>query len=306
YDADIPEYALAVDLYQTLARDGSTGLLHAHVQEYAPPDTIEPTVARRRRIEALAVIREDLELPRERVHLKRRERQRGSSQYEKQAEEGHEWIVAEGRAKLYVNFDDYLDTGLFLDHRPLRLELGAAESPLVAGKRFLNLFCYTGAMTVQAALGGARSTTSVDLSRPYLEWAKRNLALNGVTAVGPEPLESRGRRSPLHQLIRDDVVDWLGRQGATRWDVILCDPPSFSNSKRMADSFDVQRDHVELIRRCVGLLAPGGLLIFSTNKRRFNLDQDALADLKIEPHRATVPPDFVRSPEIHRAWMLRK
>lgn len=307
YDADIPEYAFAIDLYGALERDGSPGPVHAHVQEYAPPATVDPKVAARRRGEALAVVREDLELPRERVHLKRRQRQKGRAQYEKLGEEGREFVVAEGPAKLWVNLEDYLDTGLFLDHRPLRTWLSAdPEGGPVAGRRVLNLFGYSGAVTVHAALGGAKHTTSVDLSRTYLEWTRRNLALNGFTAAGDLGEGSRGgSRRAAHQLVRADVLDWLRRQGALRWDVVICDPPSFSNSKKMADTFDVQRDHVELIRRCGALLSPGGLLVFSTNKRRFTLDREALGEWTIEPHAKSVPPDFARR-AIHQAWLIRR
>ncbi|WP_217909880.1 bifunctional 23S rRNA (guanine(2069)-N(7))-methyltransferase RlmK/23S rRNA (guanine(2445)-N(2))-methyltransferase RlmL [Pseudenhygromyxa sp. WMMC2535] len=305
YDADIPEYNVALDLYQTLRRDGSPGPLHAYVQEYAPPKEVDQQAARKRRGELLAVIREDLELPREQVHLLRRERQSGRKQYEKRGEDGRERVVAEGSARLLVNFEDYLDTGLFLDHRPLRMSLSAEDS-LAAGRRVLNLFAYTGAITVHAALGGARETTSVDLSRNYLEWAKRNLALNGFSSAGPDEDElARAGRKGRHELIRADVLEWLEQQ-KRRWGLIICDPPSFSNSKRMDRTLDVQRDHIELIRACARLLEDDGVLIFSTNKRRFELDEDALGGLVAEPHSASVPPDFARRPGVHRAWIIRR
>ncbi|EDM75439.1 hypothetical protein PPSIR1_14525 [Plesiocystis pacifica SIR-1] len=313
YDADIPEYAFAVDLYT----DDGTGGIHAHVQEYAAPNTVDEKVARSRRGEALAVIREDLDLPRDRVHLKHRQRQKGRAQYERMGESGSTFCVAEGPARLWVNLEDYLDTGLFLDHRPLRLELSGEDSP-AAGKRVLNLFCYTAAVSVHAALGGAKHTTSVDLSRTYLDWARRNFALNGLTVHGPEEGEEGrsandrrggrrgGTRRAAHQLVRADVLDWLRRQGSLRWDLIICDPPSFSNSKRMDDSLDIQRDHVELIRRCASLLSPGGALLFSTNKRRFRLDDDGLNGLSVEPHAHSVPRDFERRAKIHQAWWIQR
>jgi 23S rRNA (guanine2445-N2)-methyltransferase / 23S rRNA (guanine2069-N7)-methyltransferase len=297
YDADIPEYNFAVDLYE----EADTKLVHAHVQEYAPPKTVDEQAAKRRRNEALAVIREDLQLPRERVHFKRRERQKGRAQYEKLDDARREFAIAEGPARLWVNLDDYLDTGLFLDNRPLRTWLREHA----AGKQFLNLFGYTGAATVHAALGRASTTTTVDLSRTYLEWAARNLALNGFTCVGPEePAPRRGR--VVHELVRADVLEWLRQQGALRWDLILCDPPSFSNSKRMQDVLDVQRDHVALIKRCVGLLRPAGELVFSTNLRKFVLDRDALAGLSIEELPHSVPPDFARNRAIHHCWVIRR
>jgi 23S rRNA (guanine2445-N2)-methyltransferase / 23S rRNA (guanine2069-N7)-methyltransferase len=295
YDADIPEYNLAVDLYE----DADTKLVHAHVQEYAPPKTVDEIAAKRRRNEALAVIREDLQLPRERVHLKRRERQKGRAQYEKLDDARREFPVAEGPARLWVNLDDYLDTGLFLDHRPVRAWLREHA----AGKQFLNLFAYTGAATVHAALGRASTTTSVDLSRTYLEWAGRNLALNGFSSVGPDE-QRRGRAT--HELIRADVLEWLREQGSLRWDLILCDPPSFSNSKRMQDVLDVQRDHVGMIKRCVALLRPGGAVVFSTNLRKFVLDRDALAGLQIDELPGNVPPDFSRNRSIHHCWVIRR
>ncbi|PRP94041.1 Ribosomal RNA large subunit methyltransferase K/L [Enhygromyxa salina] len=301
YAADIPEYNFAVDLYA----DAERGLTHAHVQEYAPPATVDEAAARHRRGEALAVIREDLGLPRERVHLKRRERQKGRKQYQKLDDSGREFVVAEGPARLWVNLDDYLDTGLFLDHRPVRARLREAA----AGKQVLNLFCYTATASVHAALGRATATTSVDLSRTYLEWGARNFALNGFACVGPEDKEggSGGRRGrPAHELVRADVLEWVREQGARRWDLILCDPPSFSNSKRMSGTLDVQRDHVEIIRRCVRLLRPRGQLWFSTNLRKFELDEGGLTGLRVEELRDTVPPDFARAKTVHRCWVIAR
>jgi 23S rRNA (guanine2445-N2)-methyltransferase / 23S rRNA (guanine2069-N7)-methyltransferase len=296
YDADIPEYNFAIDLYE----DAERKLVHAHVQEYAPPKTVDEGAARHRRMEALAVIREDLQLPRERVHVKRRERQKGSRQYQKLDDSQREFVVAEGPARLWVNLDDYLDTGLFLDHRPIRARL----RELADKQHFLNLFGYTGAVTVHAALGRAASTTTVDLSRTYLEWAGRNLALNGFSSVGPDAPPRRGKIT--HELVRADVLEWLREQGARRWDLIFCDPPSFSNSKRMQRTLDVQRDHVELIRRCTALLRPAGVLLFSANLRKFALDLDGLAGLEVEELRNSVPPDFARNEAVHRCWMIRR
>lgn len=296
YDADIPEYNFAIDIYT----EADTGQKHAHVQEYAPPRTIEEADARRRRGEALAMIREELELPREFVHFKRRERQRGAAQYGKFDDSGSEFVVVEGPARLWVNLDDYLDTGLFLDHRPVRARIREAA----AGKHLLNLFCYTAAVSVHAAIGGATATTSVDLSRTYLEWGARNFALNGLRSVGPDDERPQGRAA--HQLVRADTLEWIREQGARRWDLIFCDPPSFSNSKRMAGTFDVQRDHVDLIRRCVALLRPKGELWFSTNLRSFALDEVGLRGLSIEPIRGSIPPDFSRKAAIHHCWIISR
>ncbi len=191
----------------------------------------------------------------------------------------------EGRAEVIVH--DYLDTGLYLDHRPVRRMI--AESS--RGRDVLNLFCYTATATVHAALGGAKSTTSVDLSRRYLIWAERNLDHNRL---------DRGR----HGLIGADVRDFLA-DDRRRYDLIYVDPPTFSNSKRARD-FDVQREHVELIKSAADHLQPGGELIFSTHHRRFRLDEGALGSFAIEDlSRATIPRDFQRNQRIHGCWRLR-
>src|SRR5690606_34305272 len=234
YDADMPEFAVAVDLY-----DG-----WAHVQEYAAPASVSEDKAQARLQDVLVALPQVLGTPAERVVLKQRQRQTGKQQYERMDRRGEFLTVQEGQVRLLVNLTDYLDTGLFLDHRPMRLRI-AEEA---RGKRFLNLFCYTASATVHAAVGGARRTTSVDLSKTYLDWARRNLALNGL--------------SDLHQLVQD----------RGEYDLIVLDPPTFSNSKRMDDVFDVQRDHVQLLDMAMARLAPGGVLYFSNNFRRFKLD----------------------------------
>ncbi|HEX5514255.1 MAG TPA: bifunctional 23S rRNA (guanine(2069)-N(7))-methyltransferase RlmK/23S rRNA (guanine(2445)-N(2))-methyltransferase RlmL [Gammaproteobacteria bacterium] len=286
YDADLPEYAVAVDLYQG-------DKLWVHVQEYAAPASVDAASAGRRLRTALRVIPEVLDIPAEQMFFKVRERQRGRAQYEKLDKRGRYHEVREGDCRLLVNFTDYLDTGLFLDHRPTRTRIGQ----LAQGKRFLNLFCYTGAASVHAAVGGASSTTSVDMSRTYLDWAERNLALNGF-------------RGPWHELIQADCLSWLAEQSGKRrrqYDLIFLDPPSFSNSKRMQNTFDVQRDHVALLRQAASLLAPDGLLIFSNNLRRFRLDADALPELDIRDiTRETIPPDFARNPKVHHCFEIRR
>lgn len=285
YDADLPEYNVAVDLYQGQA-------LYAHVQEYEPPKQVDPAKAGRRLREALRAVEEVLELPPERVFYKVRRRQKGRAQYEKLDRGGRFHEVREGTARLLVNFTDYLDTGLFLDHRPIRARLREEAR----GKRFLNLFCYTGVATVQAALGGAARTTSVDMSRTYLDWAAANLRLNG--------LEGRD-----HQLVQADCVTWLAeqaREGREQYDLIFLDPPTFSSSKRMQASFDIQRDHIELLTHAAALLAPGGLLIFSTNLRSFKIEREALPGLQVKDITPqTIPPDFARNPKIHHCFEIR-
>ena len=278
YDADLPEYAVAVDRYEQWL----------HVQEYAPPASIDPAKARKRLEQVIAALPAVLELPPEQIFLKVRQRQRGMNQYQKQGEQGRFYEVHEGPARFLVNFTDYLDTGLFLDHRITRRRLGE----LANGGRFLNLFGYTGTATVYAALGGAVSTTTVDLSATYLNWARRNLELNGI-------------RGPQHELIRADGREWLA-QARDRYNLIFVDPPTFSNSKRLEDTFDVQRDHAELLHQALRLLAPGGLLIFSTNHRRFRLNRDALAGWRIEDwSRKTLPSDFARDPKIHQCYAIK-
>lgn len=274
YDADMPEYALAVDLYRDWV----------HVQEYAAPRSVDPDKAQARLLDALAAIPQALGVAQSRVAIKRRERQTGTKQYQRQAAQGQFMEVSEGGVKLLVNLTDYLDTGLFLDHRPLRLRIQREA----AGKRFLNLFCYTATATVHAAKGGARSTTSVDLSKTYLDWARRNLSLNGF--------------SDKHRLEQGDVMAWLGDDRG-EYDLIFIDPPTFSNSKRMEGVFDVQRDHVELLDLAMARLARGGVLYFSNNFRKFQLDESLVARYQVEEISAqTLDPDFARNPKIHRAW----
>ncbi|WP_422416617.1 bifunctional 23S rRNA (guanine(2069)-N(7))-methyltransferase RlmK/23S rRNA (guanine(2445)-N(2))-methyltransferase RlmL [Pseudomonas sp. GZD-222] len=277
YDADMPEYALAIDLYQDWV----------HVQEYAAPRSIDPEKAQARLFDALAAIPQALGIDQSRVVVKRRERQSGTRQYERQSTQGQFLEVSEGGVKLLVNLTDYLDTGLFLDHRPMRMRIQREA----AGKRFLNLFCYTATASVHAAKGGARSTTSVDLSRTYLDWARRNLSLNGF--------------SDKNRLEQGDVMAWL-QACRDEFDLIFIDPPTFSNSKRMEGVFDVQRDHVQLLDLAVARLAPGGVLYFSNNFRKFQLDEHLGERYLVEEITAqTLDPDFARNTKIHRAWRIQ-
>ena len=284
YDADLPEYALAIDVYDAEQR-------WIHAQEYQAPKSIDPRKARLRLREALGVILETLEISEEQLFFKVRRPQKGTAQYPRLASSGRFHPVQEGSCRFLVNFEDYLDTGLFLDHRPTRNLLAG----LANGKHFLNLFAYTGTATVYAARGGARSTTSVDLSHSYLEWAKRNLALNGFTG-------------PRHRFFQADCVRWLDEAaGKRRSGLIFLDPPTFSASKRMSGTFDVQRDHVALIHKTAMLLEADGTLIFSNNLRRFKMDLQALSDLAVEDiTRVTLPKDFERNPRIHNCWKIRR
>jgi 23S rRNA (guanine2445-N2)-methyltransferase / 23S rRNA (guanine2069-N7)-methyltransferase len=283
YDADMPEYAFAIDLY-------GRGSRQVYVQEYAPPGSVDQEGARDRRREALAVLPEVLAVPLSHVHSRVRKPQKGSEQYEKREAKAERHAVQEGGLKFWVNFRDYLDTGLFLDHRIVR----ALLRDWAQGADFLNLFCYTGSATVYAAAGGARSSTSVDLSNTYLDWAHENLLLNGFGG-------------PNHELHRADCLQWLEEQEprGARFDLIFVDPPTFSNSKRMDGVLDVQRDHVGMIRRSLKLLRPSGRLVFSTNYTRFKLDAQALADLSVEDISArTIPKDFERHARIHRCFVI--
>jgi 23S rRNA (guanine2445-N2)-methyltransferase / 23S rRNA (guanine2069-N7)-methyltransferase len=288
YDADMPEYAFSIDVYAAAA--GAEAPRSVYVQEYAPPKTIDVAKARARREEAFSVLPDVLGVPHERVHVRTRRKQKGGAQYEKLAERGEFEVVTEGGLELEVNFTDYLDTGLFLDHRPTRARI----RELAADKRFLNLFAYTATASVFAAAGGARSTTSVDLSRTYLDWARRNLERNGFTD------QSR------HLLLQEDVLQWLDTRTSDRYDLIFLDPPTVSRSKRMDGELDLQRDHVEMIRSTLLKLAPDGLLIFSNNFRKFRLDGAGLADLDVQDVTpATIPKDFERSPRIHQCFEIR-
>ena len=276
YDADMPEYSMAIDLYHDWV----------HVQEYAAPKSIDPEKASARLFDALAAIPQALNIDKSRVVIKRRERQSGTRQYERQSAQGQFLEVKEGGVKLLVNLTDYLDTGLFLDHRPMRMRIQREA----AGKRFLNLFAYTATASVHAAKGGARSTTSVDLSRTYLDWARRNLSLNGF--------------SDKNRLEQSDVTVWL-QACREEYDLIFIDPPTFSNSKRMEGVFDVQRDQVELIDLAMARLAPGGVLYFSNNFRKFVLDENLGQRYAVEEITAqTIDQDFARNSKIHRAWKI--
>ncbi len=286
YDADLPEYAAAVDVY---AEADDPSRLWLHVQEYAAPAEIPEAVARRRLGELLAAAREVFALPRERIALKTRAVGKGGSKYAGGFDRrGEVLVVREGDARLRVNLFDYLDTGLFLDHRPLRLRIAEEAQDT----RFLNLFGYTGAATVHAALGRARTTTTVDLSATYLQWCADNLQENRVGGA-------------RHRLVQADALQWLESDNG-QYDLVFCDPPTFSNSKRARD-FDVQGEHVRLLRAAVARLAPGGELYFSNNFRRFRLDADAIAGFAAceDISAQTIPPDFARDARIHRCWRLR-
>lgn len=292
YDADLPDYAVAIDVYDGAQQDA--GKRWVHVAEYAPPGGIDPVLAESRLLDVLAIVPEVLGADPANVFLKTRERQRGSSQYGRASQRSVIGTIEEGGLAFEVNLSEYLDTGIFLDHRMTRAWL----RELAGGKRFLNLFAYTGTASVYAAAGGASSTTTVDLSATYVEWTRRNLTKNGF-----------GGES--HRVVRADVLEWVGaaRAAGERFDLIFCDPPTFSNSKRMRDTWDVQRDHADLIRQVAELLTDDGLLVFSCNRRKFAFDREGLSasGLICEDVTArTIPKDFERKATAHVCWTVRR
>lgn len=278
YDRDIPEYNVSVDVYGKWL----------YVQEYSPPSTVDTEAAKQRLKVILTVVREIFGVRRDRVFVRTRSRQKGKSQYQKKTSQGKLFEVREGDCRFLVNLSDYIDTGLFLDHRPLRARI-VKES---AGKRFLNLFGYTGAASVFAAWGGAAGTTTVDLSATYLHWTRLNLVLNGFSASHNET-------------VKTDCLEWL-RSTKTKFDLIFLDPPTFSNTKKAGRVFDIQRDHEELLRLSMSRLAEGGVLLFSTNFRKFRLNPELSDEFDInEISRSTIPPDFARNSRVHQCWELR-
>ncbi|MCK5831138.1 MAG: bifunctional 23S rRNA (guanine(2069)-N(7))-methyltransferase RlmK/23S rRNA (guanine(2445)-N(2))-methyltransferase RlmL [Methylococcales bacterium] len=286
YDADLPEYAVAVDLYQ-----GEQ--LWVNVQEYEPPKTIDPHKANQRLAGVLAEIPRVLNIDKSQVFLKIRRKQKNTNQYEKQDNKNHFHTIEENGCKFLINFEDYLDTGLFLDHRPIRLIIQQQAKD----KNFLNLFAYTGTASIHAAIGGANSTTTIDMSNTYLEWAKNNFDLNNMAGN--------------HNIIRADCQEWLEQQAKqtekTQYELIFLDPPTFSNSKRMEDHFDIQRDYIDLINNALALLTDDGTLYFSTNFKRFKLDTLLFPKATIEDiSLSTVPEDFSRNPKIHYCWKIQQ
>ncbi|WP_299659155.1 bifunctional 23S rRNA (guanine(2069)-N(7))-methyltransferase RlmK/23S rRNA (guanine(2445)-N(2))-methyltransferase RlmL [uncultured Psychromonas sp.] len=280
YDADLPEYNVAIDRYNE----------YLIIQEYRAPKEIDAQKVRRRFLDIVSTTRYLLDLTDDQLIIKVRERQKGRQQYEKLDSKKQRLVVQEGPAKLIVNLQDYLDTGLFLDHRPTRLRIGN----MAKGKDFLNLFCYTATASVHAALGGAKSTTSVDMSNTYLNWGQENFTENGI----------QGK----HEFIQQDCIKWL-QHAHEMYDLIFIDPPTFSNSKRMSDVFDVQDDHVALLTSASERVNPNGEIIFSNNKRGFKLDIEAIKALGFyvkDISKASIPEDFKGNDKIHQCWLLTK
>lgn len=275
YDADVPAYNVAVDWYGGAVR----------VEEYARPRKVPQADAERRLRDALLVVPKMLGVDAASVVLRVRSRRAPGKQHERRDDRKHFRTVREGELRFDVNLEDYLDTGLFLDDRVLRQRIRGQSK----GSDFLNLFAYTCAASVAAAVGGAKSTTSVDLSNTYLAWGRRNFALNGV-------------RLDSHRFVRGDVLQWLERTGSRRYDGIFLAPPTFSKSKSMRTEFDVQRDHGSLIERAGRLLKRRGEMLFTTNLRSFSLDEHRLRDFEIREITEEITPlDFERRPRL-RAW----
>ncbi len=315
YDADLPEYNAAIDVYEGAGVD--EGATFVHIAEYQAPSSVDTLTARRRFEDLLVLTPAVLGVRPGFVYSKVRSRSRGGSQYRDAGKRSFVTHTTEAGLLFEIDLAGYLDTGLFLDHRITRRIVGE----MARGKRFLNLFAYTGAATVHAAAGGAESTTTVDLSQTYLDWAQRNMRLNGFRCEGA-PVDGRrgsrdgrtsGReRRAEHEFVRADVMPWIvdARRQGRQFDLIFVDPPTFSNSKAMGRrTWDVQRDHVELLVGVSRLLARGGEAVFSCNLRSFKPDYDELTRLGVELTEITqdtIPHDFERNARIHRCYLLRR
>ena len=282
YDRDIPEFPLAIDWYE--------GRAHTQAFSRKGVDPLTPEQEQQQEQEIQRVICDALEIEPRLLVMKTRQQQKGLNQYEKTGQRAQPFVVHEAGLAFEVDLHSYLDTGLFLDHRNTR----ALVRERAQGRRVLNLFAYTGSFSVYAAAGGAHAVTSVDLSNTYLAWAGRNFQLNGLD-------------STEHELIREDAFAYLERaeRERRRFGLIVLDPPSFSNSKKMQETLDVQRDHAHLVSTCLALLNPGGELFFSTNRRRFRLDDELAQSAGCrEITQQTLPEDFRRHPA-HRCWLFQ-
>ncbi|MBI0133128.1 class I SAM-dependent methyltransferase [Snodgrassella sp. W8132] len=280
YDRDIPQYPFAADIYAD----------HVHLQEYDTGWLMHKTDYEKWLAEVVEAVLFVTGLPKEHIHVKKRQRQKGKDQYEKTGVTGTDFVIHEHGRAFWVNLDKYLDTGLFLDHRNTRQKIGN----IAAGKRFLNLFAYTGSFSVYAATGGALFSETVDLSNTYLQWAQRNFELNGLDMLA-------------HQIVRADVFQYLQKavEDHKQFDLIVMDPPSFSNSKKMLDILDIQRDQEKLIDGAMRLLSKQGSLYFSNNLRSFTLNPVLEQRYDVNNiSRKTIPEDF-RNTRIHQCWEIR-
>lgn len=280
YDHDVPQFPFAIDKYEA----------YIHVSEYETGYYMEKEERDAWFLQCLTQIALQTDTPIDNIYLKKRQQQRGKQQYDKYSEDSFETIGYENGLKFKLNLSDYLDTGLFLDHRPLR----AKVKSIAEGKNVLNLFAYTGSFSVYAADAKANLVVTVDLSNTYLKWAKENLILNDLFD------------EDKHFFVQDDVREWLASPpNNTKYDIIIMDPPTFSNSKRMEGVLDIQRDYIELINNALELLSSDGVLYFSTNFRRFKLDAEAINSDKIKDITAqTIPEDF-RDKKIHYCFEIK-
>lgn len=293
YDRDIPEIPLVVDLFES-ATDfpGETGVIYLQIalyeRPYDKPEDEEAswlTAMTHSASYALAI-------PEDRIILKTRKKQHGESQYERISDKHIQFVVKENNQHFQINLSDYLDTGLFFDHRPLREYIRS----IAKDKTVLNLFCYTGSFSVYAASGKARIVDSVDLSTKYLDWAKRNMELNGFS------------KNEAYSYYACDVYTFLTLQANKdkKYDIIILDPPTFSNSKKTTTTLDINRDWAELVNLCIAHLTPEGTLFFSTNSRRLAFDDKLLKNaISIDITEKTIPEDF-RNQKIHRCWEIKK
>ena len=312
YDCDLPDYAVSIDLFEGSATPGRW----LQIYEYAPPREVDRTLATARLLDVLVIAPRILGVKTQDTFVRVRTKAKGGSQYADEARHPAKQrpgrsrqgrpalpagahLVDEGGLTFEVNFSSRLDCGIFLDHRDTRAMLREMAKQTKGSKRFLNLFAYTGTGTCYAADGGARYTTTVDLSRPSLDWAQRNMQRNGFT-------------EDQHEYVQADVVAWVSEQRHTknRWDLVFCDVPTFSNSQRMrSSSFDVQRDHAELLIGVSRLLTRDGVCVFSCNLRTFKIDEASLAKAGVQVEditSQTIPQDFERNPRIHKCYLIRR
>ena len=279
YEADIPEYNVAVDIY------GDSAVIF----EYAAPKEIDEKTSEKRLQDVITLTSQQLDISPENIAVKVRKKQKGEEQYTAMSKQNRTMVVEEFGAKFKVNLFDYLDTGLFLDHRLMRRYIQENAKD----KRFLNLFAYTGTASVHAALGGAKAITTVDLSKTYLKWGQDNFDLNNIS-------------NTRYRFEQADCLKWL-EHATAQYDLIFLDPPTFSNSKRMKDAFDVQSDHIKLLTWVKKILSPSGTLIFSNNKRGFVMDEVGLIGLGLKAVNIsdkTLSPDFKRNKKIHNSWLI--
>ena len=302
YDADLPDYAVAIDMYE--GAGDAIGNAYLHIAEYAPPASIDPEKARHRFDDVLSIAPVVCEVRPDHVFSKTRERDTGGSQYKNAGRRSYVTHIKEGGYLFEVDLAGKLDTGIFLDNRVTRqivadMVRNQAKHRMRDEVRFLNLFAYTGTATVYAAGAGATETVTVDLSQTYLDWARRNMDENGFAGA-------------QHRFERGDVMKWIveARRSGRRFDAIYVDPPTFSNSKSMGRrTWDVQRDHVELLIGVSRLLSEEGEALFCCNLRSFKPHTEELAKYGVELEdisARTIPDDFTRTPKIHKCYLVRR